>query len=371
MTRPPDLPESPSVPEGPHGDPIHAIALTRAGAATARRLAEGLPGCRAWVPQRYAVPGDHGFQGRVADLVARLWAGARGFLLVMAAGIAVRSIANLLEDKTRDPAVVVLDPDGRFAVPILSGHLGGANDLARRAARLLGGTPVLTTATDAAGKPAVEVWARARGWAWEPREGVARVNGAWADGEPVGMYVDPLAGCTGVADDLREHLALVTGDEARASGFRGALVAVTPRVLPDLGAALFLRPPCLVLGVGCRRGADPPAVEQGVRRALAAAGLSERAVRAVATVDAKAAEPAVVRLARSVGAALVPFPPQELSRVEVPTPSDRVARAVGTPSVAEAAALLASRGRLLVPKVKGDVWTLAVAAAPTSSAGSE
>ncbi len=350
--------------------PLHAIALTRRGAATAARLARELPGCRAWAPERLAVePGVAGFDGPVADLVARLWPGARGFLLVMAAGIAVRTIAPLLEDKTRDPAVVVLDPAGRFTVPILSGHLGGANDLAVRAAGVLGGTPVITTATDAAGRPAVEVWARARGWAWEPREGVARVNGAWADGEPVGMYVDPLAGDTAAAADLGEHLALVTGDEARARGFPGALVAVTPRLLPDLGAALFLRPPCLVLGVGCRRGADPSAVERGVRRALADAGLSERAVGAVATADVKAAEPALVRLARSLGADLVPFPSEELARVEVPTPSDRVARAVGTPSVAEAAALLASRGRLLVPKRKGDVWTLAVAAAPAGPAG--
>ena len=352
-----------------HADRLHAVALTRAGAATARRLGAGIPGCRVWVPRRFAGEGGQGFEGPVAGLLARLWPEAKGFFLVMAAGIAVRAIAPLLRDKTRDPAVVVLDPAGRFAVPVLSGHLGGANDLAVRAAGALGGTPVITTATDAAGRPAVEVWARARGWAWEPREGVVRVNGAWADGEPVGLYVDPLAGDLGVEEALGEHLALVTGDEARARGFPGALVAVTPRLLPDLGAALFLRPPCLVLGVGCRRGAGPHAVEQGVRRALAEAGLSERAVRAVATADVKAAEPALVRLARSLGADLVSFPSGELSRVRVPTPSARVARAVGTPSVAEAAALLASRGRLLVPKRKGDVWTLAVAAAPAGAAG--
>jgi len=365
LTRPPDLPEPPSVPERPHGDPIHAIALTRPGAATARRLAEGLPGCRAWVPQRYAVPGAQGFQGPVADLVARLWPGARGFLLVMAAGIAVRAIANLLEDKTRDPAVVVLDPGGRFAVPILSGHLGGANDLARRAAQVLGGTPVLTTATDALGRPAVEVWAEARGFRWEPREGLVAANAALANGEPLGAWADPVAGGLPLLDGIRDHLDRATESEEEARGFPGVLLAVTPRQQPHLGAALYLRPPCLVAGVGCRRAADPVEVVAGVRTALARGGWSELSLAAVATVDAKAEEPALHRLSKELGLPLRVFPAEELESVRVPTPSERVRRAVGTPSVAEAAALAAAPGsRLVLPKVKGATWTLALAIRP-------
>ena len=350
---------------------LHAVALTRAGADTARRLAEGLPGCRAWVPERYAREGDEPLREPVATLLARLWKEAEGFFLVMAAGIAVRAIASLLEDKTRDPAVVVLDPDGRFAVPILSGHLGGANNLARRAARVLGGTPVITTATDALGKPAIEVWAEERGFRWEPRQGLTAVNAALANREPVGAWADPVAGGLPLLDGIRDHLDRATEGEEEARGFPGVLLAVTPRLGPELGAALYLRPPCLVAGVGCRRAADPGEVAAGVRAALARRGWSELSLTAVATVDAKAGEPALHRLSEELGVPLQVFPAEALEAVEVPTPSERVRRAVGTPSVAEAAALAASPGgRLALPKVKGSTWTLALAVQPTHGSSS-
>ncbi len=350
-----------------HADSLHAVALTRAGARTARRLAAAFPGCRAWVPERFAQPGDEPLREPVADLLARLWGGAQGFFLVMAAGIAVRAVAPLLRDKARDPAVVVFDPKGRFAVPILSGHLGGGNDLARRAAEALGGTPVVTTATDALGRPAVEVWARDRGYAWEPREGLVAANAALANHEPIGAWADPEAGGLGLLEGLTEHLDLATEDEAEARRFEGCLLAVTPRLRPDVPAALWLRPRCLVLGVGCRRAADPGAVTEGVRRALAEAGWSEGSVAAVATVDAKADEPALHRLAGALGADLRIFPADALAAVAVPTPSERVREAVGTPSVAEAAALVAAPGgRLVMPKGKGSNWTLAVALCPAA-----
>lgn len=342
-----------------------ALALTRPGAAVARRLAEGLPGVVALAPARFAGGGVQGFDGPVAEQIAALWPEAGGFLLVMAAGIAVRSIAPLLADKASDPAVVVLDPEGRFAVPILSGHLGGANDLARAAAALLGGTAVVTTATDVAGRPAVEVWARDHGLRLGSRRGVVRVNAAWASGEPAGLFYERNGVEAGAFASLEPHLALVTDDPGAARAFAGALVAVTHRHPGPLRPALTLRPPCLVLGVGCRRAADPPAIVRGVRAALAAGGLSPLAAAEVVSVDEKAGEPALHALAASLGVPFRTFPAAELAAVAVPTPSARVAEAVGTPSVSEAAALLASGGgALLVPKVADRIWTLAVALRP-------
>lgn len=352
--------------------PLYAVALTRGGAALVRRLAGAFPGAEAFAPARFAGPGVQGFAEPVAARIARLWPGAGGFFLVMAAGIAVRVIAPLLGDKAEDPAVVVLDPEGRFAVPLLSGHLGGANALAREVGRRLGATPVLTTATDAAGAPAAEVWARDRGLRPEGaggaaggRQGVLRVNSAWANREPVGAYLDPALGGFELLTDLAPYLALLTGDEGRARAFAGALLAVTHRRLPELGAALILRPKCLTLGAGCREGAAPEEVAVGVRSALEGAGLAEGAVKQVASVDAKAREPALGELARGLDVPFVTFPSAVLAAVPVPNPSPRVFRAVGTPSVAEAAALAASGGgRLVLPKVKGRSWTLAVALGP-------
>lgn len=357
-----------ALPEGP----LYAVALTRPGARVARRLAEAFPGTEVLAPERFADGEATPLREPVAALLARLWPGSGGWFLVMAAGIAVRAVAPLLQDKAVDPAVVVLDPEGRFAVPLLCGHLGGANALAREVGRRLGAVPVLTTATDAAGAPAAEVWARDRGLRIEDRAGVIRVNAAWANGDPVAAYLDPALGAPAFLAELAPFLSLVTEDEgeARHALSRGTLLAVTHRLLPGLGAALTLRPPCLTLGAGCREGADPGEVRDGVRRALVAAGLAEGAVGRVASVDAKAREPALRELARDLGVPYRTHSAEELACVPVPNPSGRVARAVGTPSVAEAAALAGSGGgRLVLPKVKGRSWTVAVALRPRESWG--
>jgi cobalt-precorrin 5A hydrolase len=342
----------------------YAIALTRPGAGLAARLAQAFPGIRAFAPERFAaeVSGVEGFAEPISDLMARLWPTAAGFFLVMAAGIAVRSVAPLLGDKATDPAVVIFDAAGRFAVPILSGHLGGANDLAREAGRRLGSTPVITTATDVAGAPAVEVWARKQGLRWEGAEGVVRINAAWASADPVGGYVDPVLGARELLEPLASHLALSTESVDEVRAFSGALFAVTFRLRPPFPAALVLRPGCLYLGVGCRKGADPETVRDGIEAFLVEEGLSPLAAAAVVTVDQKAREPALVSLAASLDVPFWTYPATELAVVPVPTPSRRAAQAVGTPSVSEAAALLAAGGGpLLVPKIARKTWTLAVA----------
>jgi cobalamin biosynthesis protein CbiG len=349
-----------SMPTGP----LYAVALTRDGAGLVARLAKAFPGTVALAPARFAgeVAGVEGFRAPVKEVIAGHWAGAGGFLLVMAAGIAVRAVAPLLVDKAVDPAVVVLDPMGRFAVPLLSGHLGGANTLAREVGRRLGAEPVITTATDAAGVPAIEVWARQMGLSCGERAGVVRVNAAWANGEPVGLYVDPAVGALQPGSELEPHLVWHGSDAAEALAFSGTLVVVSHRREAIAGAVLNLHPRCLYLGVGCRKDADPEAVAEGVLSALAAAGLARTAVASVASVDLKQDELALRQLAALFEVPFRVFPPAALSRMEVPTPSDRVAQAVGTSSVSEAAALLASDGgRLLSPKQKGPLWTLAVA----------
>jgi cobalamin biosynthesis protein CbiG len=158
------------------------------------------------------------------------------------------------------------------------------------------------------------------------------------------------------------HLELFTRSPEEAAAWTGALLAVTHREGVAPKGALILRPPVLALGVGCRKAADPGAVEQGVLAALEAAGLSPEAVFAVATVDAKKDEPAIQRFAAHLGVPFLTYPAERLKDVDVKNPSARVLEAVGTPSVSEAAALTAAQGgKLLLPKTAGESWTVAVA----------
>ncbi|MFE2265833.1 precorrin-3B C(17)-methyltransferase [Streptomyces griseosporeus] len=298
---------------------IGLISATAAGAAARDRLAA------AW-PDRTRV-----YDGPVADAVRRAFAECEQLVCFLATGAVVRLVAPLLAGKTTDPGVVCVDEAGRYAVALLGGHGGGANDLARAVGEVLGAEPVVTTATDAAGLPGLDTLGL-------PVEGdVAGVTRALLDAEPVALAAEvpwPLPPVPFAAEGA--HTVRLT-DRAVAAGEREVL----------------LRPPSLVVGVGASRGAPVEEVLGLVEGALRDAGLSVRSVAELATVDAKAGEPGLVGAAERLGVPLVTYTAEELAAVEVPNPSDAPLAAVGTPSVAEAAAL-ARGGELLVPKRKSE-----------------
>jgi cobalt-precorrin 5A hydrolase/precorrin-3B C17-methyltransferase len=311
------------------GGRILVWSVTDAGAALARRL-----------------PYEHHHGGLVAGVRER-WAGVDGFVLICATGIAVRAIAPLLAGKAADPAVVVVDDGGRFAVALTGGHRGGANVLAREVAALLGAEPVVTTATDASGLPALDNLP-----GFTATGDIAAVTRAWLDGAAPAVHVDPALAAWPLPGAL--------GDLAPV-GAAPSRIVVTDRDVAPGGAQVILRPRSLVLGVGSSSGADPEATHRLVIETLAEAGLSADAVACVATVDRKAAEPAIVELAAALGVPLRTFPAEVLAVMPVPNPSPVVDAAVGSPSVAESAALTASGGALIVEKRRTAEATVAVA----------
>ena len=341
-------------------DRIVTCTVTEAGAALARRL-----------------PYEHQHGGLLATVRDR-WADVDGFVLIAATGIAVRAIAPYLADKAADPAVVVVDDAGRYAIALSGGHRGGANVLTREVAALLGAEAVVTTATDAAGLPALDTLP-----GFTATGDLAAVTRTWLDGAEPTVTVDPalrswpLPGSLGApaadpaetvavgpireggaADHVRQAKPDDSAESPRQSAHRDSsppLLAGTPAiVVTDRGidpqpGEVVLRPKSLVLGVGSSSGADPEALHRLAVDTLAEAGLSVEAVGCVATIDLKATEPAIVELAAGLGVPLRTFPADVLAAVAVPNPSDVVAAAVGTPSVAEAAALAAAGGHDVVP----------------------
>ncbi|MER6037235.1 precorrin-3B C(17)-methyltransferase [Streptomyces sp. NPDC001835] len=296
---------------------IGLISATAAGAAARDRLAA------AW-PDRTRV-----YDGGAGEAVRAAFAECEQLVCFLATGAVVRLLAPLLGDKAADPGVVCVDEGGRFAVSLLGGHGGGANELAREVGGLLGAEPVVTTATDAVGLPGLDTLGF-------PYEGaVAAVSRALLDGEPVALEAEvpwPLP-------------ALPTSPEGAYT------VRLTDRAVAPGEREVLLRPPSLVVGVGASRGAPADEVLALVEESLRDAGLSPRSVAELATVDAKSEEPGIVAAAERLGVPLVTYPAPELADVAVPNPSGAPLAAVGTPSVAEAAAL-ARGGELLVPKRK-------------------
>ncbi|MFJ6552367.1 precorrin-3B C(17)-methyltransferase [Streptomyces luteogriseus] len=296
---------------------IGLISATAAGAAARDRLAA------AW-PDRTRV-----YEGPVGDAVRTAFAQCEQLVCFLATGAVVRLVAPLLSGKTEDPGVVCVDEGGRFAVSLLGGHAGGANELAREVGDLLRAEPVVTTATDAVDLAGLDTLGL-------PVEGdVAGVSRALLDGEAVALRAEaawPLP-------------PLPVTDEGSYT------IRLTDRLVEAAEREAVLRPPTLVVGVGASKGAPVEEVLGLVEDALREAGLSMASVAELATVDAKAEEPGIVEAARRLGVPLVTYSAEELAGVDVPNPSDAPLAAVGTPSVAEAAALVGG-GELLVPKRK-------------------
>lgn len=300
---------------------IGLISATAAGAAARDRLAAAWPG-RAVV-----------YDGPVREAVRRAFGECEQLVCFLATGAVVRLVAPLLTDKAADPGVVCVDEAGRHAVALLGGHGGGANALAVEAGEVLGAVPVVTTATDAVGVPGLDMLGL-------PVEGdVAGVSRAMLDGAPVALRADAVQPLPALPPNVR-------------SGATGsAVLHLTDRIV-ELGAReAVLRPASLVVGVGASKDAPADEVLGLIRDALAGAGLSPLSIAELVTVDAKAQEPGIVAAAARLGVPLRTYRAEELARIEVPHPSDAPLAAVGTPSVAEAAAL-AGGGELLVPKRK-------------------
>ncbi|MEU4531855.1 precorrin-3B C(17)-methyltransferase [Micromonospora ureilytica] len=324
---------------------IGLVAATAAG----RRHADTL--AAAW-PHARLVEGE-----TVADALRTAWALCDAVIAFLATGAVVRIVAPLLDDKRTDPAVVVVDEAARHAVALLGGHAGGANALAEQVADLLDARPVITTATDAVDLPGLDTLG------WPVQGAVAAVSRAILDGEPVRLVADVDWPLPALPPNVRAADGDTTAEDTPDHGYR---LLVTDRVVPPDERTAVLRPPSLVAGVGASRGVPAAEVAELLHRALADAGLDPASLRCLATADIKADEAGIRSTADALGVPLVTWPATRLAAVDVPHPSEVVRAAVGTPSVAEAAALLGTDGRtddatLLVGKTATAMATVAVA----------
>lgn len=364
-------------------------AITRHGLGIAARLAGTLGDADVYVSEKllaaaHAIPALSGaltLKLPMGPALAGTFTCYDCHVFIISVGAVVRMIAPLLKDKKIDPAVVCVDDAARFAICVLSGHVGRGNFFTDRVAGMLGSQSVVTTASDAIGTLTVDILGRDFGWTLDdPNRNVTRgcaavVNAApvlfvqeagepnwWPLGKPLPPGVRYATSLDGVDPRAFEILLIATDREIRESH-------------PEHWAnAVIYRPKSLVLGIGCDKGTAPDLIERGMLTVLARNHLSPKSVKALATIDKKKDESGILALAERFGWPLEIYPAEILDRVAgVENPSDTVKRYVGTRGVAEPAALLgAGVERLLVAKEiytepgAGRSMTLAVARAPFS-----
>jgi len=256
-----------------------------------------------------------------------------GFVFIGAIGIAVRLTAPYLESKAQDPAVVVLDEGGRYVIPILSGHLGGANHLARDIGRLIGAEPVITTSTDVHGIFAVDTWSQRQGCEILEIDRIKNISGALLDGQPVGLVSD-----FEIGGKLPEGLT------PAVSGLVGICVSISEQKQP-FEATLHIVPKCVTLGIGCRRGTDFEDLERFIIETLAEKDISLKAVSALHSIDLKKEEPCLLRFSETYGIPFKTFSAWELMDVQGTFERSAFVESItGVDNVCERSAMAADQG---------------------------
>lgn len=289
--------------------------------------------------------------GSLSEWTGQQFAACDGLIFIGAAGIAVRLIAPYLKDKLTDPAVIVVDEAGQFAISLLSGHVGGANRLTEWTAEILNAVPVVTTSSDVRGRTAIDVWAAEHGLVLTDRILAKEIAAAILEGETIGYFSDypiPQPEGTGYEADVVHRLN----------------VWVTCRRQEAPGIFLRLIPKMLVLGIGCRRGTPGDAIKAAVNSVMAEHHLDICGVSEIASIDLKKDEAGLLETAAGLGIPFSTYSSEELAAVQGDfSESGFVRQVTGVGNVCERSALCCAGtgGRLIVKKQVHSGVTVAVA----------
>ena len=311
--------------------------------------------------------------GPYAPFLKEHWEEFEAVVFIGAMGICVRSIAPALKNKYQDPAVVCIDSTGKFVVPVVSGHVGGANELARRLAAAISAEAIVTTQSDNEGLWALDTLGRQYGWQTEATPAqMNRAVFAFVQHQPTALLLEVRdAGTDALERTKPEHVQIFYRREDLDLKDFGLLIAVTPYLLKDVMPGLTghlnplslsgdlpvlaFRPPVLHLGFGCRRKCDPAGIPEAIEARLLEEGLSPQSIASVGTIELKKDEPLLqALLARWPQAHTEIYSAETLAAIDVPNPSEKALAATGSAGVAEAAALESAHGGpLLIEKQKG------------------
>lgn len=297
---------------------------------------------------------------RLSDVVPRLWQEYSVLIFVMATGIVIRQIASLIEGKDRDPAVLVLDEEGKFVIPLLSGHLGGANAWAYQICDQIGALPVITTATDVRGLVAPDEYARRYGWKVEPIDHLPAVNRLLLEQKHLKVWTSfPLKSEHDSWAKDPHYCFLRENEKDKANVIIDAFPNSTIKA-----DCLYLVPPIFSVGVGCRRGVSREVILEKIRTAVEQLGASLKAISGLYSIDLKADEVGLIEAAKHLQVPFQTFSAAELQTVNLQEQlirSNFVSEKIGVDGVCEAASLLgAQRGRLVLPKTMGQGVTVAI-----------
>lgn len=351
-------------------------AITKHGAEIARKLGHAFQNADVYYMSKFE-KGDEGakniqlFNGSVRLLLPVLFESYKGIIMIISLGAVVRMIAPLLRDKKTDPAVVVIDDKGEHAISVLSGHIGGANELTKEIAAALKARPIITTASDVQETIPVDLFGKRFGWVWDSSEKLTPVSASVVNEERIAVIQE-----SGERDwwhygrPLPKNIHKYPSIAEAISDAPAASLVITHRNLADeeqaiLENGVLYRPKVIALGIGCNRGTSAVEIEAVISETLDELQFSPKSVKAICTIDLKKDEAGLLEVASKNDWEFIYYAPEELNAIKIAAPSETVFKYTRAYGVSEPAALLYSGAEKLelVKKKSGNV-TISVALMP-------
>jgi cobalt-precorrin 5A hydrolase len=339
-------------------DNVAIIAITKNGIDIASSLKNHFPSWKIFVPSKFYQEGKdiEWFDESTTLKIKKLFESNNALVCIFSLGAVIRLIAPHLKDKKTDPAVVVIDDTAKFVISTLSGHLGGANELAEKIASKIGAIAIITTAADVNKTIAVDLLGREFGWSVDENSSVTKVSAFMVNEEKIGIFQD-----AGEKDwwlskkELPKNVHIYKSfNEMITSDCKGFLI-ISDKIIENKeiqDRVVIYRPKTLVVGVGLHWDTTKDTIREGMNFCLSKFKISPKSVAKFASIKKEVDVKGLQELADEMNVRLEYFDKTDLSAISTPNPSDVVKTFEGTPSVSEAAAIKASGGELIVQKHK-------------------
>ena len=331
------------------------LAITKNGVVIGQNLKKFFPDFEIFAPLKLS--NDSGdivwYAESTSEKIVQLFKDNNALICLFSLGAVIRLIAPHLKDKKTDPAVIVIDDKTNFVISVLSGHIGGANELTHTIAEKVGAAPVVTTAADVNKTIAVDMVGREWGWVIEDDSTVTEVSAHMVNEEQIGVFQD--AGRKDWYKRLPKNVTIYDSiDSLRRSDARACLI-ISDRVFDDKmedKVSVVYRPKSLVIGIGLHQNTSKETIRGGIDACLDRFKLSEKSITGMASIKKPQDVKGLIDLGREMGLVVRHVDREELAEITAPNPSETVMAFEGTPSVSEAAAIKVSGGQLVVEKQK-------------------
>jgi cobalt-precorrin 5A hydrolase len=333
---------------------ISVLAITKNGVNIGLRLKEYFPNWVIFAPSKFSNGNKKivWYSESTSEKIVELFKNNNALICLFSLGAVIRLIAPYLKDKKTDPAVIVIDDKTSFVISVLSGHLGGANELTQIIAQKLDAIPVITTAADVNKTIAVDLVGREFGWKIDDDSTVTKISAHMVNEENIGIYqeIGKMNWCKELPKNVKIYHSL---EEMKNSDSKGYLI-ISDRILEGdfLKNSVVYRPPSLVIGIGLHWDTSKETIKEGLDFCLKKFKLSEKSIAKLVSIKKSEYVKGLVDIGKEMGITVEYVNREDLAEISTPNPSDTVKVFEGTSSVSEAAAIKISGGKLIVEKQK-------------------